>query len=62
MASRRTDQPDLFAWRERAEIERKRAELIARIQRHRPNSHRRVELVARLKQLTSQALELESRR
>jgi len=61
MATRRQDQVDLFAWRELSEIEGKRTELIARIQKHRPNSHARVELIARLKQLTTEAIQMETR-
>lgn len=55
--------PVLFAWRELAEIERlqaQRDELIARIGRLRPHCHRRIELQARLQQITAQQLVLQA--
>lgn len=56
--------PALFAWREQAEIGRlqaQREELIARIGKMRPHSHRRIELQARLRQITATQLELAAR-
>ena len=55
--------PALFVWREQAEIARlqaQRDELIARIGRLRPHCHRRIELQARLKELTARQLEIEA--
>lgn len=56
--------PALFVWREQAEIARlqaQRDELIARIARMRPHCHRRIELQARLQQITAQQLVLQNR-
>lgn len=49
----------LFAWRDLAEIEAERTELKRRIKLLRPHSHRRLELQARLKDLTSRELKCE---
>jgi hypothetical protein len=51
----------LFAWRDRERAERiaaERARLMERIGRLPPMSHRRVELVTRLKLLTAEELKL----
>lgn len=56
--------PALFVWREQAEIARlqaQRDELIARIGRLRPHCHRRIELQARLQQITAAQLVLVTR-
>lgn len=56
--------PALFVWREQAEIARlqaQRDELIARIGRLRPHCHRRIELQARLQQITVAQLALQTR-
>lgn len=56
--------PALFVWREQVEIDRlqaQRAELIARIGRLRPHCHRRIELQARLQQITAAQLALQTR-
>lgn len=56
--------PALFVWREQAEIARlqaQRDELIARIGRLRPHCHRRIELQARLQQITAAQLALQAR-
>ena len=56
--------PPLFAWRERAEIDRleeERKDLAERISRLPRLSHRRVELEARLRDLTGRQLELDVR-
>jgi len=58
-AGRDERQPDLFAWRAVAEIYAERRELIQRIASHKPNSHRRVELLARLQALTVEQLKRE---
>lgn len=55
-------QADLFAWRIVSEIQAKRDGLTRRIANLKPNSHRRVELIERLKQLTVEQLEKETRR
>lgn len=56
--------PALFVWREQAEIDRLQAQreaLIARIGRLRPHCHRRIELQARLQQITAAQLALITR-
>ncbi len=56
--------PSLFVWREQSEVARLQAQrdgLLARVQQLRPHSHRRIELQARLKELTARQLELEAR-
>lgn len=55
--------PSLFVWREQSEIAQLQAQrdtLLARIQQMRPHCHRRIELQARLKELTARQLQLES--
>ena len=53
---------DLFRWRDARDIEARRDELARRIEKLKPNAWRRIELQARLVQLTVQALELETRK
>lgn len=56
--------PSLFAWREQSEVAQLQAQregLLARVQQLRPHCHRRIELQARLKELTARQLELEAR-
>lgn len=48
----------LFLWQEVADLEQERAQLRARLRRLPLMSHRRVELTARLKQLTDEELRL----
>lgn len=52
----------LLVWRERDEVARlqaQREQLLERIRRLRPHSHRCVELKARLRELTARQLEIE---
>jgi hypothetical protein len=49
----------LFAWPEIREIEAARLELVRRIALLPPHSHRRVELTARLKNLTERQMRLQ---
>ena len=65
----RREEDTLFAWRDEQfrrrraiEMEAERRDLIAQIARLKPRSNRRVELVGRLKMLTADVLELETRR
>ncbi len=54
--------PPLLVWRERSEVERmeeEREALRIRIARLRPNSHYRLELEARLRDLTGRQMRLE---
>lgn len=56
--------PALFVWREQVEIARLQAQreaLIARIGRLRPHCHRRIELQARLQQITAAQLALQAK-
>jgi hypothetical protein len=62
MRRRATPEPvDLFRWRVAADIEARRQELSRRINKLKPNAWRRIELQAELRQLTSEALKLETR-
>jgi hypothetical protein len=56
MGRRRQTGLDLFAWRHLNDIEARRREIAAQIRASKPNSHRRVVLEERLKQVTSEAL------
>jgi hypothetical protein len=53
---------DLFRWRAARDIEARRQELARRIKTFKPNAWRRIELQAELKQLTTEALKLETRK
>ena len=52
---------DLFRWRAASDIQARRRELARRIQTLKPNAWRRIELQAELRQLTTEALKLETR-
>lgn len=52
---------DLFRWRAASDIEARRRELARRIETLKPNAWRRIELQAELRQLTTEALKLETR-
>jgi hypothetical protein len=52
---------DLFRWRATSDIEARRRELARRIKALKPNAWRRIELQAELRQLTTEALKLETR-
>ncbi|MAZ84146.1 MAG: hypothetical protein CME90_11140 [Hoeflea sp.] len=65
----RREEDTLFAWRDEQfrrrrtfEMEAERRNLIDQIKRLKPRSHRRIDLEARLKMLTADVLELETRR
>jgi hypothetical protein len=51
-----------FRWRATHDIEARRRELARRIEKLKPNAWRRIELQAELRQLTTEALKLETRR
>lgn len=53
---------DLFRWRDARDIEARRRELARRIEKLKPNAWRRIELQAELRQLTTEALKLETRK
>lgn len=53
---------DLFRWRAASDIEARRRELSRRIKALKPNAWRRIELLAELRQLTTEALKLETRK
>lgn len=53
---------DLFRWRATHDIEARRRELARRIEKLKPNAWRRIELQAELRQLTTEALKLETRK
>ncbi|CAN0654319.1 hypothetical protein JF546_09730 [Nitratireductor aquimarinus] len=53
------DNLPLFNWHEIDVIQKQRQALRERIDRMRPNSHRRVELTARLRTLTTQQIALQ---
>lgn len=61
MRRRREPGFDLFAWRYANDLEARRREIAAQIQRVRPKSHRRVVLEDRLKQMTLEALKRDVR-
>lgn len=61
-ARRETQSNDLFVWQARAEIEAQRAALQTRIEKQSKHSHKRVALVTRIQDLTTQLLELETKR
>ncbi len=60
-AKRKEPECDLFAWRERAEIEAQRKALQGRIEKQSKHSHRRVELTTRMQDLTTRLLQLETK-
>ena len=53
---------DLFRWSAASDIEARRRELSRRIKALKPNAWRRIELQAELRQLTTEALKLETRK
>ncbi len=57
-----TEVIDLFRWRAASDIEARRRELARRIKALKPNAWRRIELQAELRQLTTEALKLETRK
>ncbi len=62
MSAKREEQKcDLFAWRERAEIEAQRKALQRRISKLSKHSHKQVALQTRMLDLTTRLLELETK-
>ena len=53
---------DLFRWRDVRDIELQRLAVLERMKKLKPNAWRRIVLQAELKQLTIEALKLETRR